>query len=299
MSAQEKFFCSHHALEQGVPVVGSATYGDVWFLLEYSDRWGKKAFEESSLAQEIKDHLKEAAHPDHPIRILLIRQPQSRLRGGVRFFVVQNFLSPPRMYEYDLEDYDDLLELDLKTLAAGEEGDPAHLRTEPLYLVCTNGKRDQCCALFGPAVYQAMAGMAGDAVWQSSHIGGHNLAPVTLFFPHGLHYGRTQPQEIGGVMRAYQQGRVTLPFYRGRTHLPQHVQAAEHFWREQTGVLDLDTVQIGKMEALGDNEWRVEVGLAGQTPEWVHVRLTLSEQEIPITCTQAKTAPVRMFERVS
>lgn len=278
-----------------MPLVGSATHGDVWFLLEYPEKWGAKAFEESSLPQVVKDHLAGAASPERDLRILLIRQPQSHQREGITFFVVQSFLSPPQMVEYHLNDYEALLALDLKTLAAGGEGDPAHRRSEPLYLVCTNGKRDQCCALFGPAVYQAMADVVGEAVWQSSHIGGHNLAPVTLFFPHGLHYGRTQPQEIGEVILAYQQGQVSLPFYRGRVGLLQQAQAAEYFWRQQSGVLDLDTVQIGQSEAVGDNEWRVEVGLVGEKPEWVQVRLNVSEHQIPITCAQTKTAPVRRF----
>lgn len=250
------------------------------------------------MPQAVKDHLKAAAAPEDDLRILLIRQPASRQREGITFFVVQNQLSPPLIYEYHLTTYEDLLSLDLKSLLASGTGGRAHLRREPLYLVCTNGKRDQCCALFGPKLYQAMADAAGEAVWQSSHIGGHNLAPNTLFFPHGVNYGRSTPEGIGEMIQAYREGQVRLSNYRGQVALPQHVQAAEYFWREQSGVLNLDMVQIGRCEDIEENEWRVEIGLVGEKPEWVHVGLTVSEHEIPITCAQTKTAPVRRFERV-
>ncbi|HKJ27628.1 MAG TPA: sucrase ferredoxin [Anaerolineales bacterium] len=296
MTSPEKFFCSHHAQKQDVPIIGSGTHGDVWFLLEYPNSWGAKAFKESSLPQAVKDHLSGAAHPEGDLRIQMIRQPQSRYREGVRFFAAQTHLSPPRMYEYHLSGYEDLLAIDLKALAAGEEGDLAHLRTEPLFVVCTNGKRDQCCALYGPEVYQAMADVAGDAVWQSSHIGGHNMAPVSLYFPHGVHYSRTKPEDIGGVIEAYRQGQVSLPFYRGRVSLPQFVQAAEYFWREKTGVLDLDVVQLGAVKELGEKDWLVEIRIKGEAKQRVHLRQTISDYEIPITCKQTKTAPIRTFQ---
>jgi hypothetical protein len=298
MDTQEKFFCSHYALEQEVPIIGSATHGDVWFLLEYPERWEAKAFKESHLAQEVKDHISGAARPEGDLRILMIRQPQSRYREGITFFAMQSHLSPPRMYEYHLAGYEDLLALDLKALAAGEEGDAAHLRTDPLYLVCTNGKRDQCCSLYGPALYQTMADKAGDAVWQSSHIGGHNLAPVTLFFPYGINYSRTKPEDIGEVMRTYQRGQVSLPFYRGRVSLPQHVQAAEYFWREQAGVLDMNAVQFGDIAALGEREWQIEVG-AEEDMRLMHVQQTVSDFEIPITCKQHKTATIKTFRLIA
>ncbi len=109
----------------------------------------------------------------------------------MRFFIGITDPQAPKLYEYQIGEYADLLEIDLSFLAAGKPGDPAHLREEPLYLACNNGKRDLCCAKFGMEVFKAMTEVSLRMhVWQSSHIGGHNKAPVTLFFPHGLNYGR-------------------------------------------------------------------------------------------------------------
>ena len=299
MLSSEKFFCSDLAWEYGVPLIGTATRGDVWFLLEYSERWGAKAFDESSLPQDVKDHLNAAHHPGVEVRTLLIRQDRSRQHDDLRFFVGQTHPTESRLYEYQLQNYADILSIDVSSLVAGQLGDPAHLRTEPLYLVCANGLRDQCCAVYGPETYQAMAEEAGEAVWQSSHIGGHNQAPITLFFPHGVNYGHTTPSEACRLIRAYQQGKVVLHHYRGRVCLAPPVQAAEHFWREQTGILDLPGVQIESVDEISDDQWQITVSSTnGGTSEQIHIQRRVSDYNIPITCSKKKSAPVSSYHRI-
>jgi hypothetical protein len=299
MDDSQKFLCTDLAWEYGIPLVGTATRGDIWFLLEYSGRWGAKAFEESSLPQEVKEHINAAQYPGVKVRTLLIKQDQSRARRGYRFFVGQTHPLEPRLYEYHLENYTDLLSVDLASLAAGEAGDPKHLRREPLYLVCVNGKRDQCCSIYGPETYQAMTEEAGEAVWQSSHIGGHNKAPTILFFPHGLNYGQTSPTEANRVMRAYQAGEVVLHNYRGRVCFDPPVQAAEHFWREQSGDLSLPGVEIESANEIGNNIWGINVGaINGQNRIQMRIQRRISDYEIPVSCSKNKTVPISFFHRV-
>lgn len=299
MSDLQKFFCSDLAWEYGIPLVGTATRGDIWFLLEHTGRWGAKALEESLLSQEIKDHLNPAHYPGFEVRTLLIKQGRTRHSEGFHFFVGSTHPLEPRLYEYHLDDYADLLHIDLSSLVNGQPGDSAHLRAEPLYLVCTNGKRDQCCSVYGPETYHAMAAEAGEAVWQSSHIGGHNKAPTILFFPHGLNYGQSIPSQARQLIRAYQQGRVVLHHYRGRACFDPPAQAAEHFWREQTGVLDLPGLQIESLVEKGENEWEVTVRATNdETIEKIHLKRKVSDYVIPITCSQKKTAPLSSFHRI-
>lgn len=299
MPSSENFFCTDLAWEYGIPLVGTATRGDIWFLLEYTGRWGAKAFEESSLPQEIKDHINEARLPDVEVRTLLIKQNLSQHREGYRFFVVQTHPWTPRLYEYQLQNYADLLSIDLATLVAGEAGNPDYLRTEPLYLVCTNGKRDQCCSIYGPETYQAMNEEAGEAVWQCSHIGGHNQSPITLFFPYGVNYGHTTPAEIRRLIRAYQAGEVVLHHFRGRVCFDPPTQAAEHFWREQSGVLNLPGVNIQSAAEIEENKWQITVsGSGGGNRIQMQIQRRISDYEIPITCTKKKTAPVSSFHRI-
>jgi hypothetical protein len=299
MADTQKFLCTDLAWELGIPIIGTATRGDIWFLLEYTERWGVKAFEESNLPQEVKAHLEGASHPSVKLRILLIRQDRFQQHEGLRFFVGVTHRTEPLLYEYHLNDYADLLEIDLASLVAGQPGDPARLRTDPLYLVCTNGKRDQCCSIYGPETYRAMSEEAGEAVWQSSHIGGHNQAPITLFFPHGVNYAHTTPSEIRRLIRAYQQGKVVLHHYRGRVGLEPHVQAAEHFWREQTGILDLPGVRIESVAESQETQWRVTIsGTDGQNLIPIQIQRRISDYEIPITCSKKKSAPLGSFHRL-
>jgi len=300
MPSSEKFFCSDLAWEYGIPLTGTATRGDVWFLLEYTKRWEAKAFAESSLSQEVKDHLDGIHYPGMEVRTLLIRQEKPQLREELRFFVGVTHPLEPRLYEYSLDDYNDLLQIDLASLIARHLENSTYLRKEPLYLVCTNGKRDQCCSIYGPEIYQAMREEAGDSVWQSSHIGGHNQAPITLFFPHGVNYAHATTSEIRRLIQAYKQRKVILHNLRGRVCFEQPVQAAEHFWREQFGNLDLPGIQVESMVEIAKNEWLIDIsGIDGQNKVQIHIQRQFSDYEIPITCTQKKTAPISSFHRVA
>jgi hypothetical protein len=300
MTDAQNFFCSDLAWEHGVPLIGTATRGDIWFLVEYTGRWGAKAFEESSLPQEVKEHLNSARHPGVEVRTLLIRQDRSSQHEGLRFFVGQTHPTEPRLYEFQLKDYADLLEIDLAPLVSGKPGNPTHLRKEPIYLVCTNGKRDQCCSIYGPETYQAMKVEAKQAVWQSSHIGGHNQAPITLFFPYGVNYGHTTPSEARRLVQAYKQRKVVLHHYRGRVCFEPPVQAAEHFWREQNGILDLPGVKIESIVEISENEWKISLHeVDGKNHKIIYLQQRFSDYNIPITCSKKKSGPIRSFHRLS
>jgi len=302
MREEKEFFCSDLAWEYGVPLVGSATRGDVWFLVEYRGSWGSKAFEESTIPEAVKTYLTSFTEGDQQVRILLIRKgPKgaSISEDGLTFFVGCTSALQPRLYEYPIKSYEDILNIDITPIVSGASDDPSHLRPDPLYLVCTNGRRDKCCAVYGPDVYQALSEEAGDAVWQSSHIGGHNQAPIMLFFPHGVNYGHTTPSEARRLVRAYQQDQVILHHYRGRVCYENHQQAAEHFWREQSGVLDLPGMRIDSEEQIDVDQWAVSIrGMDEGKLDLIEIHSRKSEFSIPITCTKQKEKQITTFHRV-
>jgi len=292
-------FCSDIAREHNVPLMASATRGGLWFLLEYSGSYEGKAFEQSEIPKQVKDHLQGVKIPGLKTRMLLIRQEDSRQRDGLHFFIGMTDPQNPRLFEYRLQSYTAILELNLAALAAQGFEDSEHLRREPLFLVCTNGRRDACCARYGPEIYQAMREEAGDAVWQSSHIGGHNKAPNTLFFPHGVEYGNTTATEIRHLVTQYQDGKMALEHYRGRVCFDEPAQAAEHFWRQETGNLDLPGMRLVSLESIGEAEWQAVVESAQDTERHV---LTFQRREsniqIPITCAQDKLSPISTFHKI-
>ena len=72
------------------------------------------------------------------------------------------------------------------TVAASDSGLPSEL------FICTHGRRDTCCGGLGTPVFdvvqqrlaEALPGSV-DAVWRTSHTGGHKFAPTALSFPDG------------------------------------------------------------------------------------------------------------------
>lgn len=291
-------YCTDIAIEHGVPLLGSATTGDVWLLVEYRGRYESKAFEGSNLPEAVKAYLSAIQPEGLKPRILMIQQPEARQREGVYVFVGITDPQYPQLYEYHLRDYEEILTLDLAGLANGGD-DPAHRREAPLFLVCTNGKRDACCARFGPAVYRDLSAAFGDAVWQSSHIGGHNKAPNMLLFPFGVEYGRATPAEAVQLANQFSSGRVDLAHLRGRVCYPVEVQAAAHFWREESGVIDLPGMEVIAVEEDGENQWRVAIrGLEEAEPRWIGVRREESEDTLPISCAGDKLKTFISFHRV-
>ena len=298
MSQEERVFCSDIARENHVPLMATATRGDLWFLLEYGGRFEGKAFEASTIPDEVKAYLKEVQVPGLKTRILLIRKPDPH-DSVLHLFVGLTDPQNPKLYQYQLDSYTDILDIDLVKVAEGEPEDASALREDPLFLVCTNGRRDFCCARRGPAIFNALTKIVGDAVWQSSHIGGHNKAPNTLFFPYGVESGYTTPEVIGDFVHEFQEHRVNLEYYRGRVCYDAPAQAAEHFWRQETGIMDLPGMQLVSVETVSDNEWQVEVqGTDGTNRQQMRIQRRESEPQIPITCALDKLRPISSYHRV-
>jgi len=139
----------------------------------------------------------------------------------------------------------------------------------------------------------------GEAAWQCSHIGGHNQAPISLFFPHGVNYGHTTPSEMRRLIQAYRTGEVVLHHYRGRCCYNPPSQAAEHFWREQNGVVSLPGMRIDSAIESSENNWEITVsGPENENPIQMKIRRQVSDQKIPVTCSKKKADWVSTFHRI-
>jgi hypothetical protein len=120
----------------------------------------------------------------------------------------------------------------VKRLAA----EPASGRS---YLVCTNGARDPCCAIRGPAVAQALEHALPGQVYECSHLGGHRFAANLLVLPDGLCFGRLDVRAAVAVASELEAGLLPLDHLRGRTALAPEQQAAEILVRRELGLTGL------------------------------------------------------------
>ncbi len=160
-------------------------------------------------------------------------------------FVARSRGGEPTLRRLELERHDDLVGVDL-----GTAGDPVE---HPLFLVCTHGKHDRCCARYGRPLYDAVREQVeAEWVWQTSHIGGDRFAGNLVTLPDGVYYGRVRPAEAWAVVESALERRVHLPCYRGRSRYGFAAQAAELAVREAAGLLGVDEVRVESIERAGD-----------------------------------------------
>ena len=148
---------------------------------------------------------------------------------------------------------EDLDALDVDALARGDEAAvraslPGLAPTAPVLLVCTNGRRDVCCAVRGRPV--ALAGEAAHPgrVWECSHTGGHRFSPTGVLLPWGRTLARLAPDDVTTALTAADEGLLAPallgPWHdRGTSGLPPQAQVAESAVRAE--LLDDDPGSLG------------------------------------------------------
>ena len=232
--------CSALAEELGEPMIGSVDQRVRWLLVEDRSAWGSHAVRDV-LGAEL-----EAAAKQRGMRLLLVRRREGDPAADSvrRAFLVDTVAGT--MAVRTIERPDELAAL-LDT-SVSEFGAPM---ADPIFLVCTNGKRDACCALRGRAVTAALAEHA-ERMWECTHLGGHRFAGNLVCLPHGIVYGRVGPVDGPRLADAYLEGRVDPDRLRGRSAWPAPAQVAEQVLRRRMGLVGIDDVEL--VESLVDGE---------------------------------------------
>ena len=293
---QSRFFCSELSRRAGERSMGTASTGAVWFLLEYPHGWGRHAFEESALPAEVKQFFKDSMARIRHSRLLFIKTDRGRRDARMNLFVVRCRERSPFAVRLRLERYFDALKYDLAEIASGRDLQGGEVCDGPLYLVCTHGRRDKCCAKFGVPLYNALREQAGDRVWQSSHVGGDRFAGNLVCFPHGLFYAHATPEAGRRIVDAYHAGRVLTEEFRGRACYSHYIQAAEAFVREATGVAGVEDMHFVSAHPEGADAWCVRFEeRANQSVHEAYVVRRTSDFRNPITCHSAEPQTVTQF----
>ncbi len=249
-------FCADLARENDEPLAATASRIDNWFLIEYRGLWTRDAVSGSGLSDQVKRHLREQVEAVPHGRLVFIRRPDRRRRPELFAFAAVSRPGQEQMTRFEFESYEDLRGVDLRSGA--KAGDP-------LFLVCTHGKHDPCCARYGRPLYEALRDeLDPDWVWQSSHIGGDRFAGNLVCLPEGLYYGRVDGRAAGAVLDKHLAGRIELEHYRGRSGYSFPVQAAERHVREQTGRIEIGALALESVSRAGES-WQVSFSAAGRS----------------------------------
>lgn len=233
--------CSAEALARDEPVFATASLVSSWLLIEQSGAWGPDALTDSKFPTEIAEELERRASG---VRILLIRHRSASGDQPVYFKAHSGSGDlPPSLVKAPLPHPTDLLGVDFEALANGDTG-PGEPVDHPVYLVCTHGRHDICCADKGRPLYREMSAARPDRTWEVSHLGGDRFAGNVLVLPRGDYFGRVEPEDVENLVASYESGRLDLAHHRGRSVQPRLVQAAEHFVRESEGLDRFDALTV-------------------------------------------------------
>ena len=283
--------CSAMAGAIGEPLAGTAATARSWLCVEQSGPWGRDALSASHLDSGVSRELAALA-AGTGVRIVLIRRPghhPDRHRPVPRHVYLAH-TAPGRTWleRAMVGDPKALLDLDFRRAGAGEPGQLGERVTDPLLLVCTNGRRDVCCALLGRPVAAALASMRGEAVWECTHLGGHRFAPTAVLLPTGYAYGRLDAATGAGLL---DRANVVTENCRGRSTWAPAGQVAELAVRDRTGEQDPDALRVDTLDEAG-GRWLVTVAHR-DGGRW---RVTVAQRELarsrPASCAAAPTPAV-------
>ncbi|MFF4627151.1 sucrase ferredoxin [Streptomyces griseorubiginosus] len=290
-----------HDLDE--PVSGTAATARTWLLLEQPGPWGAKALTSSHLDPALGRAL-EAAAKDTGVRVALIRRPGRHADSGTPTVrqVYAAHTAPGNVWlrSATTRDPRDLLDLDLAALGRGDHTsfDAAlHGRAhtgDPLALVCTNGKRDRCCALLGRPLAAELAASGVEGAWEVTHLGGHRFSPTVLVLPYGYAYGRAEAHTVKQVLHSVQEGRIVVEGCRGSSAWERPGQAAELAVRRAVGEYAAEALTVVRTDGAAPH-WEVTVAHVDGRHWRVLVAQTASLPPRPESCgASVLGSPARM-----
>jgi Sucrase/ferredoxin-like len=236
------FRCSHASEAEGEPLVGTASTITNWLLVEHAGPWGEEALRHARLPAGLGDTLRRRER-ELKIRVLLIRRHGRGAVAQRSCFAIHTGPDRPWIERADLGDVRDVAALDLDALGRGASLGLTPIE-DPLFAVCTHGRRDPCCAERGRPLAAALSEAFPEQTWESTHIGGDRFAGNMVAFPHGFYFGRIDAARGVRVASGYAGGRIDLEHLRGRSCRPTDVQAAEHFLRARRALTGTDDVTV-------------------------------------------------------
>jgi hypothetical protein len=283
--------CSVQAFRRGDSPVATAAPAQRWLLIEQPGPWGRDALAESRFDAAVAPLLARRSRAEN-VRLLLVRRPGGRLAHSGRRWAYADSRPGREGLWWSVRSADaELLDVPWD----GSIGEPAQ---GPVYLVCTHGGHDPCCALRGRPLARAMPAPGPADVWECSHLGGDRFAANALVLPYGFYYGQI-PDDGADLVAAHSRGQVALRWLRGRAGVPPPGQAAQHHARGELGLLgvdDLPVLAIRQLTRPGAEIERWVVTLTAPDHEVVaNVESRPSEQAVRLTCHATHPAHPRIW----
>lgn len=227
----DDFRCSVGSRDDDEPLAGTAPTDTAFLFVEHPGAWGRQAVADSRLPEPVRTFLDGLPG----IRVQLIRRNGGVSGPGVRVFHALATDGGFAVRTVVLSDVAELLTLDLERDLTDHEG--------ALWLVCTNGRRDRCCAEIGRPITAALAARWPDETWETTHLGGHRFSGTLLALPSGHTLGRLSLEDAVEACAEVAAGGVPVDLSRGRAGRPGIEQVRELHVRAG-GSLDVEIIEV-------------------------------------------------------
>ncbi|MEE1665862.1 sucrase ferredoxin [Streptomyces sp. WAC07094] len=294
--------CTTASRDLDEPLAGTAATARTWLLLEQPGPWGPKALTSSHLDPELGRAL-EAAAEGTGVRIALIRRPGRHADCGTpaarQIYAAHTLPGHVWLRTATTSEPERLLDLDFTALGRGDSGTfDSVFRAEPhtgdpLAFVCTNGKRDRCCALLGRPLATELTSSGVEGVWEVTHLGGHRFSPTLLVLPFGYAYGRAQAPHVKEILQGVRDGRVVVEGCRGSSAWERPAQAAELAVRTAAHEYAADALTVVRTDGTAPR-WEVTVAHTDGRLWRVLVAQGASLPPRPDSCGSPLGSPARM-----
>jgi hypothetical protein len=281
--------CSKVSATLGETLGGTAPQGKAWIALEHIGPWTARVFDIGS--PEWLRNLATRAAAAH-VGVLLIRKPGRRREPKSqipRVLIATTLPDVSGLERVVLDRPEELLDLDLDALAAGVLPGWGEPQNSNSLLICTNGKRDRCCAIAGRSLALQLHVQRPDHVWECTHLGGHRFAPTGLLLPSGYAYGRLTFTEALSLIDAPRATFSHLSKCRGRSTWDALGQAAELTVRGRRRTLDANILKV--LEGSADDEHRIVESAADGTRTTVTFARAQATVARPMSCGAEPAKP--------
>ncbi len=280
--SSDTFRCGAAARGRDDSLLGTAAPAQQWLLVENPGPWPRRAFEDSPVDPVAGRRIVARARAART-RPLFIRRPGRRPsdEGTSRWAVVDAAAGTVGRHDGDL------------ARVAAAEWTASEPLAEPLYLVCTHGRHDMCCAIAGRPVASALADLRPLSTWECSHLGGDRFAGNVVVLPWGLTYGFVDADDVSDIVSATDRGDVFLPLLRGRSTEGPAVQAARITAMRSLDLTAIDALTFTSAENPEPGDWMVRFRLGATT-----VRVAVQQVRVPdqrATCAHSEPVAMREF----
>ncbi|RZT14978.1 hypothetical protein EV649_5758 [Kribbella sp. VKM Ac-2569] len=272
-------------------LIATAPPAERWLLIESRSAWPRQALtslRNSSSGAELGDVVARRCR-ELRIRPVLIRRYGRLDPTSSRRWALVDCRPGRELVRWgDLPTDEHLLDV----LAGKDSG---LVSNAPVYLVCTHGRHDACCAVRGRPVAAMLTAAYPERTWECSHIGGDRFAANVVVLPHGLFYGHVTPARAVELAKQYDEGAVVPDLLRGSGAFAPPVQAAQHFARAAGHSPVVDNLLPQSFEVLSEHRWRILLA-STNGPIAVEVSARLDTVDARLTCAGSSPAQVRHFE---